>query len=554
MPWEALAQGGSAELTPDTALSTQRTGFATCAAAATVDESGDAFGTSSADGSDVIVAALQGTISYPTAGSDIASFSVGTTICNLGTQRASWVSHTNQHPVISQNLFRLKDDRFEQIGMSWVSHGFYATSQSFCTPCLDYTNGSELGVGCSVSDSATCNAVQPNMSPRSLINPHTGYFVYPWSGPGWVGQERRLLVDKADLDPALNPATRYFVEGLIVQPDDCRAHTQDNNASYREVMMGTWGAPDKYSLVIVPGLTTQRGQPGVRAWRDADPTVVETDIRVPGEGLFILAAKATDLGTGFWRYEYALQNLNSHRSAASFRICYGPWAVVENVGFHDVDYHSGEIVDLTDWTASVADGTVTWSTQSYADNANALRFGTIYNFRFDANRPPEPARAIVGLFRAGDPPTVEADTIGPSLDCTNDLDADRDGEGDCSDLCPGTPAGACTCQGIGMCCFGCTGPCFLEYPHDACVDDHGTPDECGDPRCKNGCPLLDMDNDGDRDLADFAGLQRCFSGLPGELGHVAPTRECVNRLDVDGDHAIDLGDYKQLFDLGLLGQ
>ena len=549
-------------MTPDTALSTQRTGFATCAAAATVGESGEALGTSGADGSDVIVADLQNTVSFSTAGSDIASFSVGTTICNLGTQRASWVSYTNQHPVISQNLFRLKDNRFEQIGMSWVAHGFFAISQSFCTPCLDPTDGTALGVGCSHALSANLNAVQVNMSPRSLIDPNTGYFVYPWNGPAPTpdSQERRLLVSKTDLDPTLNVGARYFLEGHIVQPDDCRAHTQDNNASYREVMIDTAGAPDKYSLVIVPGLTTQREQAGVRAWQDADPAVVETDIRVPGEGRFILAAKATDLGTGLWRYEYALQNLNSHRSAGSFSICFTGSPVVENVGFHDVDYHSGEIYDLSDWTANVSDGgfqvAVNWSTQSYAANpdANALRFGTIYNFRFDAGGAPEWAQATIGLFRPGDPPRVWAHTIGPPEACANPLDADHDGEWDCLDLCPETPPGACTCQGIGVCCVGCMGPCWLDNPRDACVDEGGVTDVCGDSRCKNGCPLLDMDNDGDRDLADFARLQRCFSGQPGDPGYVAPTRECVNRLDVDGDHAIGLGDYKQLFDLGLLGQ
>jgi len=465
---DAYAQSGRSRSTLDAAVSSQPTGAGTCAAATTVSESGDAFGTTAADGSDVIVADLQSTISFPTAGSDVASFGVGTTVCNVGTQRASWVANTNQHPVISQNLFRLKDNRFEQIGMAWVTHGFYATSESFCTHCLDPTNGSTLGVGCSDSESATLNAVQNNMSPRSLINPHTGYFLYPWGGPGYTPgtQERRLLVDKADLDPAVNPGARYFVEVHIVEPDDCRAHTQDNNASYREVMIGTWGAPDKYGLVIASGLTTHREQAGVRAWQDADPAVVETDIRVPGEGLFILAARAWYTGTGVWRYSYALQNLNSDRAGGSFTIQLPACSVVTNVGFHDIAYHSGEPIVHEPWVAAITGDSITWSTTTYDvdPNANALRYDTIYNFYFDSIVEPGVQGCTLGLFKPGAPSEVAATTIGPSLES---VDCNHNGIRDACDL-------------------GCDAPCCQPPLCGQSVDcDHnGVPDEC-EPDCNH---------------------------------------------------------------------
>ena len=175
------------------------------------------------------------------------------------------------------------------------------------------------------------------------------------------------------------------------------------------------GAPDAYCAVVTG--FTQTGQPAIRAWKQLDPSVLETNIRVPGEGLFILSAKASDLGDGFWHYEYALHNMNSDRSGQAFSVPLPSGAIVENVGFHDVDYHSGEPFDLTDWPAMVSDDAITWATTSYDVNpdANALRWGTLYNFRFDANVEPRSATVTLQLFKPGQPEDVTVYTIGPSL-------------------------------------------------------------------------------------------------------------------------------------------
>jgi hypothetical protein len=49
-----------------------------------------------------------------------------------------------------------------------------------------------------------------------------------------------------------------------------------------------------------------------------------------------------------------------------------------------------------------------WSSETFAQNqnANATRWGTLYNFRFDSNRPPQVANATVGFFKTGAPITV----------------------------------------------------------------------------------------------------------------------------------------------------
>ena len=64
----------------------------------------------------------------------------------------------------------------------------------------------------------------------------------------------------------------------------------------------------------------------------------------------------------------------------------------------------------TPWTVSQDAGSVTWSTETFAQNpnANAIRFGTIYNFRFEAsNVSATAAMPQIGFFKTGAPMSVE---------------------------------------------------------------------------------------------------------------------------------------------------
>ena len=161
---------------------------------------------------------------------------------------------------------------------------------------------------------------------------------------------------------------------------------------------------------------TVSGVGAIHAWQAIDPDVELVDIDVSNDGRMTLAARATDLGGGQWHYEYAVHNNNSDRSAGSFEIPIPAGVTVSNVGFHDVDYHSGEPYDGTDWAVTVGADAVTWSTDDFGVNpdANALRWGTMYNFRFDADAGPAGATADIGLFRPGSPDSVQAITLGPS--------------------------------------------------------------------------------------------------------------------------------------------
>jgi hypothetical protein len=361
---------------------------------------------------DVIVGDIVGTSRWGAVGG-ITAFSFGTTSCNIGNCWLNWISSTAEHPVIGQNMFRLKDGRFEQVGQAWLKHGFTALAGNVCGTCTPPPNGSHLGVNCSDPYSKTLNGDQTRLGPKENVDPNTGVFLFPDPRETTTGDAifKRLQVHNTDLDPALNAGALYWVEGQYVTHDDATAHHQPNNASYRPVTV-TVIAADVFSLALTG--TTVRENAAIQAWKATDPSVTETIVGA-STGQFIVSAKATSLGGGQYHYEYAVQNLNNERAAQAFTVPIPPGTVVANVGFHDVDYHSGEVFDGTDWTATVTASSVSWSTTTYSvnPNANALRWGTLYNFRFDANQAPGTASVVIDLFKPGSPTSASVSTVTP---------------------------------------------------------------------------------------------------------------------------------------------
>jgi hypothetical protein len=349
---------------------------------------------------DVIVGDLPNTSNYGSVGG-INAYSVGTTSCNLGSCWLNWIANSAEKPVIGQNMYRLKDGRFEQIGQSWLKHGFTALQGSVCSnQCVSAPNGTHLGVNCSDPYDSSLNGGQSRLGPKADVNPNTGVYLYPDSRISTTGDAifKRLQVHITDLTPALNVGAVYFVEGQYVTHDDATAKNNGNNASYRSVTVNATSTPLPYNLTLTG--TTQRQKYAIQAWKATDASVTETLVSA-SDGQFIVSSKATSLGGGLYHYEYAVQNLNNHRAAQSFSVAIPSGTVVTNVGFHDVDYHSGEPFALTDWTPTVTSSSVSWSTDSFAvnPNANALRWGTLYNFRFDANVAPGFVLAGIELFK-----------------------------------------------------------------------------------------------------------------------------------------------------------
>ncbi len=345
-------------------------------------------------GPDVIVGEVYGMSNYAS-----GVFSIGTRSCNLGDTPLAWVSTTTQHPVISQNMYRLANGRFTQLGQAWLKHGFCALQGNFCSTCTPGGDCSALFPGCSDPYDSGLNGQQSGLGPKSEVNAFTGAFLYPWSnqGSGSGAAFKRLQAAPALLGVS---GASYFVSSMYVQPQDALAGNGLNNQSYRACTIT--------STAITYTAATQQMKPALQAWKDSDATVQLVNFDVPGEGRFIVAMKATSLGGGNWHYEYAIQNFNSDRSGQAFVIPIPSGTTVTNIGFSDVDYHSGEPYSLTDWTGAASSTQITWNTQTYAANvnANALRWDTIYNFWFDANAAPAQGSATINLFKPGSPTSV----------------------------------------------------------------------------------------------------------------------------------------------------
>ena len=397
-------------------------------------------------GPDVIVGDLPQLAQF---GNDTAQHLVGlgvaTTSCNNGTEPLHWFAlPQTDHPVIPQNLYRMSGDRFEQIGQSWLKHAFLALENNACSfgcNTSGCTTGSNLCSGCSDPYTASLNANQNSIGSRAWVNPFTGSFpsnANAHSAHSHNGTSHRVTVASSDLDPAQNAGATYFAEAQYVTPHEyawCQSHPGEcnmyNNASYRQFTVS--GSGDNYTF-LASGSTT-RMQPAIMAWAGTGATVNQYQPDPANDGILFVGYKVTQFGLNQWHYEYAIYNENLDRAIQSFHVLGSTFATVGNIAFHAPPQEPGwandgtfmnEGYSSTPWSVTQISGDITWNCETFAQNqnANAIRWGTLYNFRFDSNNLPETGTATVGFFKTGAPMTIPI--LVPSIN-GSDADADSDG-------------------------------------------------------------------------------------------------------------------------------
>lgn len=366
-----------------------------------MEASGGNEGGIAAPGPDVVLSDIQSVASYGPVG-QIRAYSIGSHTCNIGTQSLLWVN--NGTPALAMNLYRLHNGRLMQIGMSWGKHACCVANSNAPAICgmTCSAGGFGLRVGCLDVYTATWNAGQARLGPRSGINPYTGAFS-PLSGTGANAVDRRLQVHESDLSTTNFPGALFFTEGVYVGSDDAAAGNWLNNASYRRV--GFSG----FTMNLPGGAAMHATLPAIYAWQaygngigQPDNTVEIITVDHPTEGRYFVGSKVSDNGNGTWRYEYAVFNLNSDLSAGGFAVDLPNGVNVSNVGFHSPPYHSGEPYSNAFWTNSVGSGSVSWnSPQTFGQNpnTNALRWGTMYNYWFDADQPPTQGSGSLSMFK-----------------------------------------------------------------------------------------------------------------------------------------------------------
>lgn len=429
--------------------------------------------------------------------SGITAYSFPGTACNIGTCWADWYSDSNAHPVIAQNMFKLKDGRFQQIGQSWVKHIAAAADESLCGSCLP-ADGVHLGVNCSDTygtGGRQGNGAQMRLGDKAAVDAYTGYFPYPQADLTLTGNAiyKRLQVHNFDLDPATNPGAKYFVEMQYVQYQDATHGYGENNASYKHLNVSGNSADGIYTVTMVG--TTVVGQPAIMAWKAADPSVILTTAHLPDDGKLYLGTKVTYLGAGVWRYEYALQNLNASYAPLALSIPIPSGTTVSGSSFHDVDYHSDAKQDNTNWARTTSATAVQWKANTLLLDGhitNALRWGTLYNFRVDVNASPGTHAILLGYNEPPAPTyslSLSIPTLTPSL-------CDNDGICDPGETCASCAAD-CSGQGGGGGCCG-NDACEAGETESTCFGDCGQP-LVAETQCGDG---IDGDRDGSVDCFD----------------------------------------------------
>jgi len=339
---------------------------------------------------DVIVGDIHDHMKHGTSGGQ-SSYSLGSTSCNQGNDVLNWISWTNEHPVIASNIYRLKDGRFEQLGLNWLKHGFSALNGTLCGSCQN-TSGSTLGIGCSDPYSAYLNGFRSYLGPRSEINPYNGYFPYPpVLDPPYSGElARRIIVNNVDIDPAQNAGARYFAEIQYMTADDnAELGNGSNNVSWREISFSGGSAPYNISFVG----QTVREESAIMAWQAVDPNVMISEVQLPNDGSVFVASRNTVNPGGGYSYDYTVYNRDSDRAVRAFIVPLTGNETLSDKQFTDADYHSGEPYINTDWTSyeglypGRSQKIQAWygGTFNANPNNNAIRWSSSHSMHFDSD-------------------------------------------------------------------------------------------------------------------------------------------------------------------------
>lgn len=392
-------------------------------------------------GPEIVAHDLPSFVGYASSNGERA-FSAGAVWCNLGQAPAAWEGSSANHPISVLNLVRVENGVLRHLGASWASHQVCALQTAICASCTPAGSGCApaLGVGCSTSSTASSLGVQTQMSRRSDVNPSTGAFPFPFAAGSPSGSlERRCRAAIADIDPALHPNAIYAFELVTIHPSEGDASARC--VTRRVTTASMLGTP-------LPQGPANEGSTAIDLWAALVPGVVVSETNAEGDGRVLVASAVTEIGRGLYRYDYAIENIDSHDAIESVRLALPPNATASDATWHAPAPHSGEPTSSTPWTIELSAREIAWAGERFVDNpnANALRWGTTASLSVVVNRPPASGSLSLTRFRSAT--TVALAAIVPA-EPSSAADLDGDGTVAAADLsillgawgsCVGCPA------------------------------------------------------------------------------------------------------------------
>ena len=359
-------------------------------------------------------------VSQVALGGGVVAIAPSAVLKNVGVTDVPWISkfsppappyNNDQHPYLVWNMYRMSNGRFEQIGASGLKHAFLTLNTNCGCP-----QGAILWVNCEDTYGVSTNNSTGSLSPRDEINAFTGVWnrcgsifdrdcngvqdaVPPFTGPS---DPRRLSVPESELQiPG-----QYFFDGWYVVRDDSNIF---NTMAYRTVTPTFGGSSWSFSPI---GAHTFG--PAIDAWvSPTNPGANAFTQRIStGQGQFTLAMRATSVGGGRWRYEYAIMNHDYNAGIASLAIALPAGVTVTNVTFHDVDRDAS-----TDWVARATPGdSIRFAPKKSAmtpGGANLQKWGLLYNFGFEVDAAPSASGASSIVVGGATGQLLPVKAIGP---------------------------------------------------------------------------------------------------------------------------------------------
>ena len=332
----------------------------------------------------------------------------------LGGQNAYPYSPPDQHPFLVWNLYRMSDDRIEQLGASGTKHAFFSLNFN-CT--INCGSGNVLWPGCEDVYTAGTNDSNFNQGPRAEIEASEGLFFSTCSffDPNCTGSqtkssgsfENRLMVDPGQLQ---TPGADYFLDAWYVIQYDIDIW---NSMAYRRLNPAPSGGGWSFGPL---GPFTQGRV--LDQWVDPDnpgPNADHVAIVVPSatpeapypynmpQGHITVAVKVSETEDGY-RYNYAVQNFDFDRGIEAFRVPFPEGAQLFDTWFGGVDGEPGAA-----WSITVEGGYLNFM----APADNALDWFKLFNFEFETDLPPTDSEFTLDLGGDAVAPVWTEAILGP---------------------------------------------------------------------------------------------------------------------------------------------